>query len=395
MDSITITVTPRGTEQTITINVSALLARFEHVPDQRKRRGVRYPLAMLLTVAVLAKLCGSSQVHAIADWAHERRSELQAVFRLKRASMPHPTTWTRVLGSGVAAEAIEAAVQPLLAPPASAEVPERASQHLAIDGKTLRGTIPAGSCHGVHLVSLYDVHEKVVLAQLPVAAKANEISAAPALLQVLPLHGVLVSGDAMYAQRQLSIQVVEAGGDYCWIVNENQKTLYDDLRLLFGPQPDDLPGTSAIPDDFVSVRTVDLAHGRLDERVLTTSSLLCDYQGWPYLAQAFQVVRTSSNGRRLTREVRYGITSAPATARTAADLLGAVRGHWQIENGLHYRRDVTLGEDASLARMGHAPQVLATLNNIVCGLTARAGVTNLAALQRSLAAAVDRWLFQL
>lgn len=395
MDAITFTVTPRGTDQAITIDVSALLARFEHVPDQRKRRGVRYPLAMLLTVAVLAKLCGSSQVHAIADWAHERRAELQAVFSLKRRSMPHPTTWTRVLGSGVAAEAIEAAVGPLLAAPVSAEVPERASKQFAVDGKTMRGTIPAGSSQSVHLVSVYDVHQQVVLAQMRVGAKANELSAAPSLLAALPLHGVLVTGDAMYAQRQLSIQIVEAGGDYCWIVKENQKTLYDDLRLLFGPQPDELPGTSAIPDDFVSVRTVDLAHGRLDERVLTTSSLLADYQGWPYLAQAFQVVRTSYNGRRCTREVRYGITSAPDITRTATDLLGAVRAHWQIENGLHYRRDVTLDEDASLARMGHAPQVLATLNNLVCGLTARAGATNLAALQRSLAAAVDRWLFTL
>ena len=395
MDAITLTVTPRGTDQAIIIDLSALLVRFEHVPDQRKRRGVRYPLAMLLTVAGLAKLCGSSQVHAIADWAHERRAELQAVFNLKRTSMPHPTTWTRVLGFGVAAEAIEAAVQPLLAPPVSAEVPERASQQVTVDGKTMRGTIPAGTNQGVHLVSVYDVHQQVVLAQMRVGAKSNERSAAPALLQELPLQGVLVTGDAMYAQRQLSIQIVEAGGDYCWIVKENQKTLYDDLRLLFGPQPDDLPGTSALPDDFVSVRTVDLAHGRLDERVLTTSALLTDYQGWPYLAPAFQVVRTSYNGRRLTREVRYGITSAPDTACTAKNLLAAVRGHWQIENGLHYRRDVTLGEDASLARLGQAPQVLATLNNIVCGVTARAGATNLAALQRSRAAAVDRWLFQL
>ena len=80
---------------------------------------------------------------------------------------------------------------------------------------------------------------------------------------------------------------------------------------------------------------------------------------------------------------------------TAPDLLNAVRGHWQIENSVHDRRDVTLGEDASLARMGQAPRVLATLNTMVCSLTARAGATNLAALQRSLAAAVDRWLFRL
>jgi predicted transposase YbfD/YdcC len=82
-------------------------------------------------------------------------------------------------------------------------------------------------------------------------------------------------------------------------------------------------------------------------------------------------------------------------ACTAPDLLNAVRGHWQMEHGVHDRRDVTMGEDASLPRMGQAPRVLATLNTMVCGLTARAGATNLAALQRTLAAAVDRWLFRL
>lgn len=229
--------------------------------------------------------------------------------------------------------------------------------------------------------------------QLAVGAKANELTRAPQLLRRLDLTGRLVTGDAMFAQRELSIQIVEAGGDYCWIVKENQPTLYDDLRLLFGPQPEALPGTRVMPDDFATVRTLDLGHGRLDERVLTTSSLLRDYCGWPYLAQAFQVARISQRGRRTTREVRYGITSAPTSVLAAGTLLNVVRGHWQIENGLHYRRDVSLDEDASLARMGHAPHVLATLNNVVCGLTGRAGITNLAALQRSLAAAVDRWLF--
>src|SRR5215213_4864177 len=97
--------------------------------------------------------------------------------------------------------------------------------------------------------------------QVAVPTKANALVVAPTMLAALDVHGVLVSGDAMFAQRNLSTQIVEAGGDYCWIGKENQPTLYDDLRLLFGPQPDDLPGTSALPDDFVAVRTVDLAMG--------------------------------------------------------------------------------------------------------------------------------------
>jgi hypothetical protein len=164
--------------------------------------------------------------------------------------------------------------------------------------------------------------------------------------------------------------------------------------LLFGSQPAVLPGTSPIPDDCVTVRTVEKAHGRLDERILTVSSLLAGYHPWPYLAQAFQVIRITHAGRRRTQEVRYGITSVPAPLLGAAALLAVVRGHWQIENKLHYRRDVTRAEDASLVRRGHAPAVLATLNNLVCTLVAQAGLPNLAAVQRAMAARVDRYLFQ-
>ena len=391
MNPITFTVTPLGQQQALMINVTDLLACFQTVPDQRKRRGVRYPLAVLLTIAVLAKLSGQSQIHALAGWASARTLELATLFDLPRARMPHPTTWARVLGYGATATAVEAALQPLLTPPLP-EVPLRASRHVALDGKTLRGTVTA-TTRGVHLLSAYHVAQGTTLRQIAVGAKANELAVAPQLLAHLDLTGTLVTGDAMFTHRSMSTQIVEAGGDYCWIVKENQPTLYDDLRLLFGSQPVALPGTSPIPDDFVTIRTVEKAHGRLDERELTISSLLAAYHPWPYLAQAFQVIRISQRGHRRSREVRYGITSVPATVASATQVLAWVRGHWQIENGLHYRRDVTLAEDASLTRIGQAPQVLATLNNFVCSLTAQAGVSNLAAMQRSMAATFDRWLF--
>jgi predicted transposase YbfD/YdcC len=392
MNVITVTVTPLGQNQSVSINVTELLEHLSRVPDQRKPRGVRYPLAVLLVIAVLAKLCGQSQVHALAHWAHVRAPELAALFGLTRARMPHPTTWTRILGYRVAADAIEDALRPLLVTP-SAHVPTRASRQIALDGKTLRGSSPPDAKTKVHLVSTYQVERGVPLLQVKVGTKANELVVAPDLLAHLDLVGVVVTGDAMFAQRNLSTQIVEAGGDYCWIVKANQPRLYDDVRLLFGPQPEELPGCSPIPDDFVSTTSVEKAHGRLDERVVTTSSLLADYQDWPYLAQAFQVVRTSTCGRRSRREIRYGITSVPAHSASPARILTWVRGHWQIENGLHYRRDVTLREDASLARMGQTPHVLATLNNFICGLTAQAGVRNLPAFQRSMAATFDRYLF--
>jgi predicted transposase YbfD/YdcC len=394
MNASTVTVIPCGQDLPVTINLGALYCQFQRVPDQRSARGVRYPLAMLLTVAVLAKLSGASQVRALADWARERAVELAQWFGLSRASMPHPSTWSRILGHAVLAETVEDALQGLLLPPSTPEVPERGSQQLALDGKTLRGTIARGSRQGVHLLSAYQVELGITLRQVAVGTKENEIVAAPRLLNELELEGVVVSGDAMFAQRALSCQIREAGGDYCWIVKDNQPTLLDDLKLLFSPALPVAAGWSPIPLDFTTAQTVEKQHGRIDERYLTTSSLLTDYTDWPYLAQAFQVVRITRRGQQLSREERYGITSLPPTSASAARLLQLVRGHWRIENGLHYRRDVTLHEDASQVRMGQAPQVLATLNNLVCGLAARAGAVNLAALQRSLAAAFDRLLFR-
>jgi predicted transposase YbfD/YdcC len=395
MDVTTVTVHPFGSEQPLTLDLAAMYQQFQQVPDLRHRRGVRYPLAALLTIALWAKLTGASQLRAIAEWARERQRELAAHFDMPRAAMPHPTTWSRVLASAVAAEALNHALAPLLIPPPTAEVPARASQQIALDGKTLRGTIPRGQSQGVHLLSAYAVAHGVVLAQTPVSRKENEIVAAPRLLKHLNLRGCIISGDAMFAQRGLSIQVVEDGGDYCWIAKENQPTLFDDLKLLFSPQVVPVAkGFSPIPLDFVTVEQYDKGHGRQEYRRLTTSRLLEGYSDWPYLVQAFQVVRVVYQGRDVSCEERYGITSAPASAANARRLLAVVRGHWQIENGLHHRRDVTLGEDASQVRMGQAPHILACLNNAVCGLAARGGQSNLAALQRSMAAAIDRLLFR-
>ena len=110
--------------------------------------------------------------------------------------------------------------------------------------------------------------------------------------------------------------------------------------------------------------------------------------------QAVPVVHITGKGRNVRREERYGMTSAPASVASAQRLMAVVRGHWQIEHGRHDRRDVTLHEAAAQVRMGQAPHVLACLKNAVCGVRARAGRTTLAALQRSMLAALDRLLFQ-
>jgi predicted transposase YbfD/YdcC len=260
-----------------------------------------------------------------------------------------------------------------------------------LDGKTLRATIALGETNGVHLLAAYQADQGQVLAQAAVGSKTNEIGAARALLEQLDLSGAVVTGDAMHAQRQLSSQIVEAGGDYFWWVKQNQPSLLADLELLFAEEYVSA-GWSGLEVDFTTAQSADKGHGRIELRELTASSLLQDYVDWPYLAQVVRVSRTRITKLKTEHEVSYGISSLPASVADTARLLTICRAHWRIENGLHYRRDVTLEEDASQVRVGQAPEVLAALNNLVCALCARAKVSNLAAFQRFVARQLDRWL---
>lgn len=374
-------------------SLDALFHRLQSLVDHRDPRGVRYPLAPLLTLAVCAKLAGASRVEALADWARLRAPELTKLFGLARPTMPHARTWGRIFAQAVDPVAFDRLTghffQELLH---TAEVPARGSLILAVDGKTLRGTIPLGATQGVHLVAAYLPQTGVVLAQLAVDCKANEIVVVPTLLAQLDVTGVVVTGDAMQTQRVLSTQIVEAGGDYLWFVKDNQPTLHQDIERLFAPEVL-APGAGPVPDDFTMARTVEKQHGRLDERVMTTSSLLKDYTPWPYLEQVFKLERTVTDGLgRVRQEVRYGVTSLPAQIADAAYLLQIARAEWGIENGLHYRRDVSLHEDHSQMRRGVAPHVLATLNNTVVSLAGQQGVTNLAKMQREFQYRFDRAL---
>jgi predicted transposase YbfD/YdcC len=182
-----------------------------------------------------------------------------------------------------------------------------------------------------------------------------------------------VTGDALYCQRAVCRRVVGAGGAYLFAVGENQPRLYDDLFWLFEWPPPDEPFAEAVEHR---------KHGdRVETRRLWASSALVGYSDWPGLRQACKVERTVRRRGKLSREVAYAVTSL-GPERGAAELLRLWRGHWAIENRLHYVRDVTLGEDASQVRAGSAPQVMAALRNAVLGLLRQAGHTNVAAALR-------------
>ncbi len=369
---------------------TSLYARFLTLTDQRDPRGLRYPLAVLLTIATLAKLAEQNSPRAIADWAQLRAPTLADLFGLDRPTMPHPTTWNRVFGAAIDPQQFSRLVADFLttaiAPSArGARKRRRGMIALCLDGKTLRGTIPAGMTRGVHLLAAYLPQQGIVLIEVIVDGKENEIVTARTVLALVDVRGCVVTGDAMFAQRELSRQVRRKGGDYLWCVKENQAALYAEIATLFTTPP--LP---ALPDDFLTAARLDTAHGRYEERRLTASSLVVGYTTWPSAQQVFQLTRRTLTEDGSWREsVAYGITSLPHTVADAERLLALARGHWGIENGLFYRRDVTLGEDRSLLRRGQGPQILATLNDLTVGLLLREGHTNVAAGRRIYAAFPD------
>ena len=155
------------TDLPFAFSVQALAPTLHALRDQRDPRGVRYPLAPLLALAVCAKLAGHSRLEALADWARLRAPDLGRLFGLNRPTMPHPSTWSRIFGAAVDVPAFEQLLGTFFqATQHTAEVPARGSIVLAVDGKTVRGTIPAGQTSGVHLVAAYLPTAGVVLAQL-------------------------------------------------------------------------------------------------------------------------------------------------------------------------------------------------------------------------------------
>ena len=197
---------------------------------------------------------------------------------------------------------------------------------------------------------------------------------ASSLLAELDLREKVVTGDALYAQRELSRRVLEQGGDYFWALKDNQPGVKEAVSLLF-EQP---PWGERFGEACQEGR-----HGdRWERRRLWTSAALNEYLDWPGLGQVCCVERTRRRKGKESVEWAYAITSLPPERADAARLLEIWRGHWGIENQVHWVRDVVFGEDQSQVRSGSAPQLLAALRNLVLGLLRLSGVKNIAAALR-------------
>jgi predicted transposase YbfD/YdcC len=220
-----------------------------------------------------------------------------------------------------------------------------------------------------------------MVAQVQVATKDHEVRCAAQLLAGRDLRGCVLTADALHPQRHWCRQIRAQGGDYILMAKKNQPGLLQEIAFLFeGVWPAWLEQQEA--------QTVDKGHGRIEVRHLRTSPELNEYLGgqWAGLAQVFQIEREITRAGAVTQEVVCGISSLPVQAAGAERVLALVRAHWHLENRVHWRRDVTLGEDASQVRRGQAPQVMAALNNVVLSLMDRHRVRNVPAQMRAFAA---------
>jgi predicted transposase YbfD/YdcC len=356
-----------------------LIEVFAEIPDFRRRQGTRHPLAAIFSLACCAMFCGYRSYSAIAEWGrnygtgiahalgftHQTpcAATLHTVFR-------HVERNTLEAQLGAWAEGVVATTPP---------APSAGEAAIALDGKTLRGSRKQGA-PGVHLLSALSHHLGLTLAQQAVDDKTNEITQVETVLRQLVLQDRVVTMDALLTQRHVAQTIVDGGGDYVMIVKDNQPQLRADIELVFTLPP--------AGDRQESARTVDIGHGRIEQRNLTTSEALMDYSDWPGLAQVFELGRhviIKKTGEERV-EVVYGVTSLRSEQVTPGRLLDLVRGHWHIENKSHWVRDVTFDEDRSQVRCGNIPQVMAALRNTVIGLLRWAGHTNIAAACRRLAA---------
>lgn len=365
--------------EAIAFDLADLAARLDRLPDTRDRRGKIYPLGMILTLVILAKLAGEDKPSGIAEWIRLRREPFVSLFNCTHQRMPCLNIIRWVLQEIVPAELLEKAFAHYLHETYGGQH----SQLVAIDGKTMRGTIPKGHSQGVHLLAAYLPLEGIVLKQVVVDTKENEIVGAPRVIEALNLKDKVVCGDAMHTQRALSADVLGQGGHYIWFLKENQSTVRADVEQFF--QPPQTGGGWPLPQLPQTVaQTTEKQHGRLDQRTLT---LMVDESGfldWPGVRQVFRLERKSFHLRtgRESREVIYGLTSCDPKKVDAEQLLTWTRHYWGIENGLHYRRDVTLREDATRISQPALARVMAIINNFLVGLTANLGYSNLASARR-------------
>jgi predicted transposase YbfD/YdcC len=352
-----------------------LLAYLATIHDPRRARGRRHPLVAVLAIAAAAVLTGAQSMTAIAEWAADTLQPVRAALGARRDApdrwaVPAEATIRRTLAR-VDPTALATAIGAWLVDrdrPGPGR--KRRRRAVAVDGKTLRGARNAQG-RQVHLLAAMDHTTRAVLAQRQVDGAPGEVPALRPLLADLDLAGVVVTADALQTHRDAAeFLVTRKQAHYLFTVKGNQPTLLDRCAAL---------PWHRVP---VADRTRDQAHGRAELRTL--KAVTVNHFGFPHAAQVVQVTRKirDLHTRRWRTVTVYAITSLTFAQASPARLADLLRGHWAIENGLHWVRDVTFAEDASQLRTGSGPHVMACLRNLAIGALSRAGPVNLAAALR-------------
>lgn len=350
---------------------------FHTLKDPRRRHRRLHRLQDILVIALCAIIAGAQDWQEIETFGRKRRDWLRRFLALPNG-IPSHDTFERVFDR-LRPQAFQACFQKWVqAVSAAVRI-----KHVAIDGKTLRGSGSA-KLGPLHLVSAWATAQRLSLGQVAVDAKSNEITAIPALLELLELNGALVTIDAMGCQKEIARKVVERGGHYALTVKDNQEHLLEDIQRTF---------ERAFETDFAGMahdqhETEGRGHGRHEYRcytVLYDTAGIRRREAWTNLTTLGMCVSERTVKGETTTEVRYFIGSKRAGAKYYGT---ALRNHWGIENSLHWQLDVTLAEDANRVTKRHAAENLALLRRLTLSLL-QAHPAKLSIAKKRFAAALD------
>jgi predicted transposase YbfD/YdcC len=358
---------------------------FKDLPDPRQRGKVIYPLDEVLLFCLLAVLGGAETFVDIALFG-EKKIGLLRRFRPFRDGTPshdHLGDIFATLDAVQFQRCFVAWVAALTGAPADV---------IAIDGKTLRRSYQKkGAKAPIHMVSAFAARQRLVLGQVKVADKSNEIVAIPALLAMMAIEGAIVTIDAMGCQREIARQILDQKADYVLALKGNQGTLREDVEVFAAEQK-----ANGFKDTKISRHeTVDGDHGRIETRTYTAIhdvAWLQERHDWPGLRGVVMVESTREIADKVERETRFYITSL---AWLAIQIGPVVRSHWAVENSLHWVMDMTFRDDECRIRTDHAPANFTTLRHIALNLIRKAPGKESLRLKRKVAAWDDEFLASL
>ena len=337
-----------------------VLRCFGDMKDPRQNSGKRHPLISMIVIAISAILCGSDGWKDIAEFGRIRKKWFESFLDLPHG-IPSACTFGRVFAR-LDPDAFETCFRQWM----QALSQDSGGKLVAVDGKTLRRSFDtAAKKSAIHMVSAWCQSNQTVLGQIVCDDKSNEIPTVPALLELLDIGGAVVTGDAMHCQKKTTQVIIGKSADYVLQVKDNQPQLHEDLQLLFdqGMRKD----CHGVPFDYAKV--VEKGHGRIDTRECWTTwntSWITDHANWAGLQSVARVRRTCVTGDKTSVEDRYFISSL--SGRDAERILSLARGHWSIENQLHYSLDVTFFEDQRRIRVGHAAENYSRLSRMALNI---------------------------